>query len=647
MSNLIPGGSTGRSTKVPAIPDVRTGNAEFDRFALAVKEYIEVREGVRGNPYDRVATLRDIAPAADTTTTAPSAATTSSSATAKSVSTAITGEISRLRSEIARSERAMRDIINSFVNGAGAQLTAQAVQALGSAGKYTKTDLANDLATGAATIIAGAASGQAVMQLAPDGSYVLFKHKDANVNGLGAGYSGTVRTAVGITAAGFIAGYNRPADGAFQPSVVIDSATGDVTILGTLKANSVIEVGAFLGSQTVSSVLNDVSAAYSNASSAYSLAASKLDAQSTYILGTDFALKTSGYDGGNGIIITNTGILGKKAGATTFAIDNTGAATFAGDIVTSGRLQMSGTGFIYGGSFLQNTVAYINATQTIYGLAIDAGGLFQNGLYVQATGGNAVVGASSNAGIGVYGYHSGSGAAVQGIAGGSGPAVSCSGPFRWGAYTYSQPDGGTDKYLRNDGTWAPVSGITSGVSSFNSRTGAVTLTASDLTNTSPSASYFLSGGGWIPVNVVSKLNGATGDVTNAFYASVSFPGVGFSVSGSGTNSVTYTIYQTSDRSLKRDIRPNDLGMEFIRQLQPVSYEYADEEMFSFRQRVYGLIANDVLDVLGQESSLAYTTNAGPLEGKLAADYSSYVAPIITALQQLDARLTQLEQANAA
>ena len=51
--------------------------------------------------------------------------------------------------------------------------------------------------------------------------------------------------------------------------------------------------------------------------------------------------------------------------------------------------------------------------------------------------------------------------------------------FIWNGYSITAPTGNTALFLRNDGTWvAPTS---AGVSSFNSRTGAVTLTSGDVT----------------------------------------------------------------------------------------------------------------------------------------------------------------------
>jgi hypothetical protein len=51
--------------------------------------------------------------------------------------------------------------------------------------------------------------------------------------------------------------------------------------------------------------------------------------------------------------------------------------------------------------------------------------------------------------------------------------------FIWNGYSITAPTGNTSLFLRNDGTWvAPTS---AGVSSFNSRTGAVTLSSGDVT----------------------------------------------------------------------------------------------------------------------------------------------------------------------
>lgn len=53
--------------------------------------------------------------------------------------------------------------------------------------------------------------------------------------------------------------------------------------------------------------------------------------------------------------------------------------------------------------------------------------------------------------------------------------------FTWNGYGIVQPTGDTTKFLRNDGTWAVPASSSGGVSSFNTRTGAVSLLSADVT----------------------------------------------------------------------------------------------------------------------------------------------------------------------
>lgn len=112
-----------------------------------------------------------------------------------------------------------------------------------------------------------------------------------------------------------------------------------------------------------------------------------------------------------------------------------------------------------------------------------------------------VISAPKNAGVigigGVGGYFrnysSGTGTAVKAVvtgnnvtairaeAGGTNCyAIDIVGRFRWDGTLINTPPGGTSLFLRADGTWATPSGSGSGVTSFNGRTGAVSLTTSDV-----------------------------------------------------------------------------------------------------------------------------------------------------------------------
>lgn len=112
-----------------------------------------------------------------------------------------------------------------------------------------------------------------------------------------------------------------------------------------------------------------------------------------------------------------------------------------------------------------------------------------------------IISAPKNAGVigigGVGGYFrnysSGTGTAVKAVvtgnnvtairaeAGGTNCyAIDIAGRFRWDGVLINTPPGGTSLFLRADGTWASPSGSGSGVTSFNGRTGAVSLTTSDV-----------------------------------------------------------------------------------------------------------------------------------------------------------------------
>jgi Chaperone of endosialidase len=369
-------GYNSQPARLPAI-NVPSGIDPQLRHALeAIKERLEVREGARGNPFERVATLRDLEKLRTTPGTSQPNSSPADSGTSgmsqgevdRIVARAVSAESAKLRSDVLRVEGQLRSTMTSMFGRFNPNdgMSALEAMAYSAAMKYTQAQLATDLANGAAKVIAGATSGSAVMELGADGAYVLFKHRDANINGLGAGYSGTVRTGLGITAAGLIAGFNIPATGAWQNSIVIDSSTGDVTILGTLKAGSVIQTGATIGvgGTSMGQLLTDVSSAVSTANAAetdalnaYNLAASKLDEYSSYtLLGAVNVANTGGVKagsvtwnsttgvvtGGSGVVFTENGITGVSSGVVTFSITALGAATFKGDIITSGDAQFSG-----------------------------------------------------------------------------------------------------------------------------------------------------------------------------------------------------------------------------------------------------------------------------------------------------------------
>ena len=253
-----------------------------------------------------------------------------------------------------------------------------------------------------------------------------------------------------INASGIAMGYNHPTDGTWKNAVVV-SSTGDVTISGTLTAGSIISTTATVDGTTMATIK-------ANAAAGASINISgKLDKQATYILGTDFALKTNGYDAGNGIVITDTGILAKKGGVPTFAIDSSGDATFKGNITGStgtfsGNIQANSAGVAYTpASGFDIRAAIGGYASAISGkTVVSVYGAADSGCY--GVGGFGVGGNST----GVFGYTQGTSSVAiraQNTSGNTAIEI-IQGTLKYGAYTLQAPNGNTAQFLRGDGNWA-------------------------------------------------------------------------------------------------------------------------------------------------------------------------------------------------
>lgn len=115
-----------------------------------------------------------------------------------------------------------------------------------------------------------------------------------------------------------------------------------------------------------------------------------------------------------------------------------------------------------------------------------------------------------------------------------------------------------------------------------------------------------------------------------FFSTVS----GISSSG-GSNDVTY--YSVSDRRLKCDITPEQFGIEFIRKLKPCTYRLKDRPEI----RHHGFISQDVGEFLDEnENDCFFYKNPN---GYYGTDYPAMTAPIVKAIQQIDARIVALEK----
>lgn len=172
-------------------------------------------------------------------------------------------------------------------------------------------------------------------------------------------------------------------------------------------------------------------------------------------------------------------------------------------------------------------------------------------------------------------------------------------------------------------------------------------------NANGAVRYYGSDGGWFPAADNVYVVGAPGNRWSAVWAA----------NGS---------IQTSDERQKTDIQNTSLGLSFINALRPVSYKwvvggnevqnrYTEEERDEFlaqdyklpddyfdpivtpragRRTHYGLIAQEVKDVLGNTDFGGYVYDSETDQHALR--YDQFIAPLIKAVQELSAKVQELE-----
>jgi hypothetical protein len=132
--------------------------------------------------------------------------------------------------------------------------------------------------------------------------------------------------------------------------------------------------------------------------------------------------------------------------------------------------------------------------------------------------------------------------------------------------------------------------------------------------------------------------------------------------GVTSNRFWKTIYSntgainTSDQRLKTEIAPSQLGLNFINELNPVSYKFieggkeiVDGDIVSIpgSRTHYGLIAQEVKTVLDESGVADF---AGWVKMDMSEEdsmqglrYDQFIAPLIKAVQELTARVKALEE----
>jgi hypothetical protein len=113
----------------------------------------------------------------------------------------------------------------------------------------------------------------------------------------------------------------------------------------------------------------------------------------------------------------------------------------------------------------------------------------------------------------------------------------------------------------------------------------------------------------------------------------------------GNTAVTYAGVQvawtvTSDKRLKNDIQDSNLGLDFIKQLRPVSYIRKNDES---KKSEYGFIAQELKETLKNNG----VTNSGIIseadDSTMSVRYNDLLAPMVKAIQEQQKLIEALQK----
>ena len=324
-----------------------------------------------------------------------------------------------------------------------------------------------------------------------------------------------------------------------------------------------------------------------------------------------------------GIINTTTQTLG------------TGAKTFTNDLVVNGVTFGKGTGGVNTNTAIGNSALLSNSTGTL-NTATGYNALLKNstGASNTATGNNALLknttGATNTATgnstllfntSGSHNTATGEGSLLFNLTGNSNTAT--------GEYSnYMNSTGNNNTAIGEYALYQNTTG------SNNTALGNYSLRGNYIgTNNSALGSYTIFAGDFNNSTAIGA--GA------AIYASNNIQ-IGNNQITKATVQVAWTI--TSDRRWKSDIKTSNLGLDFIKQLHPVSYLRKNDES---KKTEYGFIAQELEEILHKIG----ITNSGILtkdgQGMYQVRYNDFMAPIVKAIQEqqiiIEAQQKQIDE----
>lgn len=447
--------------------------------------------------------------------------------------------------------------------------------------------------------------------------------------------------------------------------LAIDSS-GTSTFVGGIATQSLSSSGAIAGTTITAS------GAFSTTAQANKFGSAAGSYTSPTVNNTNVKLYENSSTNWSGIGSHTDGsmyfVTGISAPATRLLIDPSGAITAGGGITASG-FNATGNFYNIGGVNMAQRVTnyhvfydYVGNPALYLGASADPSNYYRNTThYIQSINGGATFATINAAGITVPGTVTAGAMATGSI------AVSGGGSSIFGAGTIQAAGGliaGSSLSVGTSTTTSTLTATAGGTSIYANSgnvqaAGALIAGSTASVGTSLVVGTSITAGGQIQSTAGgTAILASNGDVVAAGNVSagnqVSAAGLIFSTMG-GTainatngdivavgNMYCTTLFYSggqsgpSDRKLKKNIKPLTSQLAEINKLKPVSF------VFKSRDGVrLGLIAQDV-----QETGFADLVSENKHDGKtaLGMNYVELIAPLISAVQELSARLAKLEKA---
>lgn len=448
------------------LPVVRTGDVALDRFLEAVREYIESSKGGGSAASQRVLRMSDL-PSIVKLVTAAVETNTAPSTQQELESLAVSLSNTRVFKALTTPGSAVADVLEGYTRETLSDVRKVAVSSTAAATTEAVVSATQDQALAAqVTTVQASLTGVQGNLATVETAYLALANR---ATGLEAQYT------IKVTAGGAIAGIGLAAtqsnDGNTTSAVIIRADRFAIVNAG-YSAGGTTSPPTWAMPFTVDTVNNKI------------VMNSGVQINGNLLVDGTVGANAIGANTLTAVSINTTG----SVRATGSYLE--GSFSFQGaNFKTGGVFQTTGSGVGYFGNWLAGCIGYVpsgneNAVGKfgLVGLHNIAGSL------AAVSGGSGVSGGVAGVtdiGSAVYGYASGNGSGLvgQGV-GATSYSLQLLGTGRvlWGGLPISPPPNSSTVFLRGDGQWAAASGGSSGVSSFNSRTGAVSLTSTDVTN---------------------------------------------------------------------------------------------------------------------------------------------------------------------